>query len=272
MPRPPLDKAEIAAIRAVAAEMADAGRKTTLAHFRSPGLDAETKEAARFDPVTIADRETEAALRAVLARHRPMDAILGEEMAATPGQSGLTWVIDPIDGTRSYLAGTPTWGILIALCDESGPIYGLIDQPFIGERFEGGLGSATTTGPLGNRALRSRPPCPLSEAILFSTFPEVGTPTEGRAFHTLASRVKLVRYGLDCYAYALVAAGHIDLVVEAGLQPYDVCAPIALITAAGGVVTDWQGGPAHHGGRILAAANPEIHAEALKILQTAPPG
>jgi fructose-1,6-bisphosphatase/inositol monophosphatase family enzyme len=108
----------------------------------------------------------------------------------------------------------------------------------------------------------------LSDATVFTTFPEVGTDAEGRAFHAVASRARLTRYGMDCYAYALVAAGHVDLVIEAGLYPYDVAAPIAVIEAAGGVVTDWSGGPAHEGGRILAAANAEIHAEALAILRT----
>jgi len=175
-------------------------------------------------------------------------------------------VLDPIDGTRGYLSGTPTWGVLIAVADHSGPIYGVIDQPFIGERFEGGLGRAEVTGPMGRFDLRCRPARALGEAILFSTFPEVGTPEEAAAFRRLVPRVRLTRYGMDCYAYALIAAGQIDLVVEAGLQTYDLMAPIAVIQAAGGIVTDWQGGPAHDGGQVLAAANAEIHAAALQVL------
>jgi histidinol phosphatase-like enzyme (inositol monophosphatase family) len=252
-------------LRAVAAEMADVARIATLAHFRT-ALTAETKEAARFDPVTVADRESEAAMRAVLARRRPDDAILGEEMAATAGTSGLTWVLDPIDGTRAYLSGTPTWGVLIAVADDEGPLHGIIDQPYIGERFEGGLGPARVVGPTGTRPLASRPPRPLGEAILFTTFPEIGTEAERAAFARVAGQVRLVRYGMDCYAYALVAAGQIDLVIEAGLQAYDVAAPIAVIEAAGGIVTDWEGRPAHHGGRVLAAANAEVHAAALALL------
>ncbi len=153
------------------------------------------------------------------------------------------------------------------MADERGPIYGLIDQPFIGERFEGGLGRAEVNGPMGRVSLRARPPRPLAEAILFSTFPEVGTTEEGAAFRRLTPEVRLTRYGMDCYAYALIAAGQIDLVVEAGLQTYDVMAPIAVIEAAGGIVTDWEGRPAHHGGRILAAANPAVHAAALAALR-----
>ena len=251
---------------AAAAEMADAARVATLRHFRSAGLSADTKEADRFDPVTVADRESEAAMRAVLARLRPQDAILGEEQAPHPGTSGLTWVIDPIDGTRGYLSGTPTWGVLISVADAEGPIYGLIDQPYIGERFEGGFGRAQLTGPMGSHALCCRAPRPLDQAILFSTFPEVGTEADRLAFRRVADAVRLVRYGCDCYGYALIAAGQIDLVIEAGLQPYDVQAPIALIEAAGGIVTDWQGRPCPQGGRVLAAANADIHAQAMALL------
>lgn len=259
-------------IVAVAAEMADAARVATLRHFRRIGLDAENKLAQGFDPVTVADRESEAAMRAVLARRRPQDGILGEELAGQAGESGLTWVLDPIDGTRSFLSGAPTWGVLIALSDAQGPLYGLIDQPYIGERFEGGLGRASVTGPAGRRVLVARGPRPLDQAILFTTMPEVGTALETGGFHDLSRRVKLTRYGLDCYAYALIASGQIDLVVEAGLHPYDVQAPIAVIEAAGGLVTDWRGGPAHHGGRVLAAANPAIHAAALEVLAQVPEG
>jgi histidinol phosphatase-like enzyme (inositol monophosphatase family) len=248
-------------------ELADAARVATLQHFRRAGLTADTKEAHRFDPVTVADRLSEQHMRAILAHRRPEDGILGEEYAATSGTSGLTWVIDPIDGTRSYLSGTPTWGVLIAVSDAHGPIYGIIDQPYIGERFEGGLGRAEVNGPLGHARLATRIPRPLSDAILFTTFPEVGTPEEGAAFNRVKAQARLTRYGTDCYAYALIAAGQIDLVIEAGLQAYDVQGPIAVIEAAGGLVTDWQGRPCPAGGQVLAAANREIHAEALALLK-----
>jgi len=251
---------------ATAHELADVARVATLTHFRRSDLAAETKEATRFDPVTAADRLSEERMREVLARRRPSDGILGEEYGAVSGTSGLTWVLDPIDGTRGYLSGTPTWGVLISVRDAHGPLFGIIDQPYIGERFEGGLGRARVVGPMGEAALAVRVPRPLSEAILFTTFPEVGTEAEGAAFRRVAGRAKLVRYGTDCYAYALVAAGQIDLVIEAGLQAYDVQAPIAVIEAAGGLVTDWQGRPACDGGRILAAANRSVHAEALALL------
>lgn len=254
-------------IFATANEMADAARAATLEHFRSRTLSAENKEEQRFDPVTVADRLSEQRMREILARRRPDDGILGEEFGQQSGTSGLTWVLDPIDGTRGYLSGTPTWGVLISVADETGPIYGIIDQPYIRERFEGGLGRAQVIGPSGQAELRCREARPLSEAILFSTFPEVGTDLEAAAFRRVSERAKLTRYGMDCYAYALIAAGAIDLVIEAGLQAYDVQAPIAVITAAGGIVTDWQGRPCHAGGQVLAAANASIHAEALELIR-----
>ena len=261
-----LTAAEQADLIETAAELADAARIATLAHFRTADLTADTKEHHRFDPVTVADRLSETRMRGILARRRPDDSVLGEEFGAKTGTSGLTWVLDPIDGTRGYLSGTPTWGVLISVADATGPIYGIIDQPYIGERFEGGFGRAQVVGPLGTQALRCRPARALGEAILFTTFPEVGTAEEGAAFHRVAAKARLVRYGMDCYAYALIAAGQIDLVIEAGLQAYDVQAPIAVIEAAGGVVTDWQGGSVHQGGQVLAAANASIHAEALALL------
>ena len=208
-------------------------------------------------------------MRAVLARMRPDDAILGEEEGRSAGTSGLTWVLDPIDGTRGFVSGTPTWGVLIALCDANGPLYGLIDQPYIGERFEGGFGIAQMRGPLGVAPLAVAPAATLSDATLFSTFPEVGTPEDRRGFEAVRDAVRLTRYGCDCYAYALLAAGHVDLVIEAGLQSYDIAAPIAVIEAAGGIVTDWTGRPVHDGGRVIAAASRDLHGAALALVRRA---
>ncbi|MGP6086538.1 histidinol-phosphatase [Antarctobacter jejuensis] len=252
---------------ATAEALADAARLAILPHFRSSGLSAENKAGAgAFDPVTVADRAAEQAMRAVLAERRPQDAILGEEYGTQSGDSGLTWVLDPIDGTRAFLAGTPTWGVLIGLRDADGPILGLIDQPYMQERFRGGLGLADWSGPHGGGASRTRATPALEDAILFTTFPEIGTPEDRAGFERVAEQVRLVRYGMDCYAYALLAAGQIDLVIEAGLQAYDILAPIAVIEAAGGVVTNWEGGPVHDGGRAVAAANPQLHAAALDLL------
>lgn len=254
---------------AVAHALADAARPEALRHFRQPALEATSKEADRFDPVTAADRGVETAMRAVLAARRPGDAILGEEFDAKPGETGLTWVLDPIDGTRAFLAGAPVWGVLIAVTDAGGPLFGLIDQPYIGERFAGGFGHAEVVGPQGRAPLRTRATRPLDQAILLTTFPEIGSAAEHAAFRRVADRVRLVRYGLDCTGYALLAAGMVDLVIEAGLQAYDVAAPIAVIEAAGGIVTDWQGRPCTGrgwSGQVLAAANADVHAAALPLL------
>ncbi|MCA0042946.1 inositol monophosphatase family protein [Celeribacter sp. ASW11-22] len=259
------DRADIIATAEAAAE---AAREITLKYFRGQALNTESKLTEGFDPVTVADRGSEEAMRAVIAARRPDDAILGEEFPPKPGTSGLTWVLDPIDGTRGFISGTPTWGVLIAVRSADECLYGVIDQPYIGERFVGGFGQAKVTGPHGERALAVRTDVTLENAIIFSTFPEVGSEEEGEAFHDLAHRCKLTRYGMDCYAYALLAAGQIDLVVEAGLQAYDILAPIAVIEAAGGIVTDWHGGPVLEGGRVLAAASKELHAQAVSILST----
>lgn len=251
----------------VAHLIADAARPVTLRYFRQAGLVAENKASDHFDPVTAADRAAEEAMRAVVAAERPHDGIIGEEFGTTQGTSGLTWVFDPIDGTRGYIAGTPTWGVLISVADATGPLFGVIDQPYIGERFVGGFATAKCSGPQGETPLKCRDTAHLAEATIMTTFPEVGTLEEGRAFHAVAREAKLTRYGMDCYGYALVASGQVDLVIEAGLAPYDIHAPIALIQAAGGICTNWQGGAAHHGGQVIAAANRDIHAEALAILQ-----
>ncbi|MEM1362715.1 MAG: inositol monophosphatase family protein [Pseudomonadota bacterium] len=252
---------------AISHQMADVARTVTLRYFRDAALTADNKVGDGFDPVTEGDRACERALREIVENARPEDGFLGEEFGAKASRSGYTWVLDPIDGTRAFLAGAPTWGVLIAFCDTSGPLFGIIDQPHIGERFVGGFGVATLSGPRGETPLRCRSTRPLDQAILFSTFPEIGTPAQRAAFERVSSQVKLTRYGMDCYAYGLLALGQIDLVIEAGLNAYDILSPIAVIEAAGGIVTDWEGGPAHRGGTALAAATPEIHEAAMAQLQ-----
>jgi len=213
------DNTLIQELTGVAHAMADAARTAILPYFRSDDLSTDNKLEGGYDPVTQADRAGEAAMRDVLARMRPQDAVLGEEMGEIAGSSGLTWVLDPIDGTRGFVSGTPTWGVLIAVGANDGPFLGVIDQPYIGERFIG---------------------TPLEATLIHagqSRFPEVGTPFEGAAFKAVAQAARLTRYGMDCYAYALVASGQVDLVIEAGLQSYDIQGPLALVQAAGGIVT-----------------------------------
>lgn len=244
--------------------MADAARAAILPFFRTQ-LVADNKWQTGFDPVTEADRAGERAMREVLASRRPADSILGEEYGATQGTSGLTWILDPIDGTRAFLCGAASWGVLIGLSDGQDIIYGLIDQPYTRERFEGGLGQARFLSDAGERPLAARR-VDLSQATLLTTYPEVGTADEAAAFRRVAGQVRLTRYGLDCYAYGLLALGQVDLVIEAGLQSYDIAGPLAVVRAAGGIVTDWQGGPAHHGGQVIAAASAELHRAALALL------
>lgn len=254
-------------IYSTAMALADEARRVILPLFRGHALSTENKLSDGFDPVTIADRGAEKAMRSLLSDLRPDDAVLGEEYGASSGSSGLTWVLDPIDGTRGFITGTPTWGVLIALSDDTGPLFGVIDQPFIGERFIGGFGVSQYKGPLGNTGLTTRATASLAQSMLYTTFPEVGTERDRLGFKAVADHVQLVRYGMDCYAYALLALGQIDLVIEAGLNAYDIQAPIAVIQAAGGIVTDWHGRPAHNGGQALAAANAACHAAALDLLR-----
>ena len=258
-------------LRDVAVAMAEAAARETLSRFRTPmAADSKGGPGGAFDPVTDADRAAEAAMRAVLRARRPGDGVLGEEGGGAPGTSGLTWVLDPIDGTRAFLAGAPTWGTLIACGPDGGaPILGLIDQPYVGERFYGGPDGSHVTRGTERKPLRTRKVRGIGEAILLSTFPEVGTPEEGAAFRRVAEATLLTRYGLDCYGYALVAAGHADLVIEAGLAPYDVQGPMAVVRAAGGIVTSWDGGPAESGGRVVAAGCAALHEAVIARLRDA---
>jgi histidinol phosphatase-like enzyme (inositol monophosphatase family) len=267
-----LSDTDIAALTDLACRLADAAGAACLPFFRTRDLGADDKGGAgAFDPVTAADRAAEAAIRAILAAERPADGVLGEEEAPTAGTSGLTWVIDPIDGTRAFISGLPTWGVLVGLDDGADVRIGVIDQPHIGERFVGVKAPAGPRAWLAFRgqshAMRTRP-CPaLDRATLYTTSPQMFGPREWEGFRAVQSRVRLARYGVDCYAYALVALGHVDLVIESDLQPFDIAAPKAVIEAAGGMVTDWRGGDCRGGGQVIAAGDARVHAEALAILR-----
>ena len=260
------DNRDLDGREALAMRLAEAARQAILPLFRSKALETSSKETQRFDPVTQADKAAETAIREILGAERPEDGILGEEFGVSEGSSGLTWVIDPIDGTRAFVAGAPTWGVLIALSTSDGPVMGLIDQPYIGERFFGGPNGCWFEREGKRQNIQCRRGVAMDDAILFSTFPEIGTADEKERFDRVRDAVKLTRYGMDCYAYALLAAGQIDLVIEAGLSTYDIHGPIAVVEAAGGVCSAWDGGPAHVSTQLLAAASPELHQEALKLL------
>lgn len=272
--RVPLAGADVDELLAVAHALADAARPVTLRHFRSRDLATTSKPGdGSFDPVTRADQDAESVMRVVLRQRRPDDGIVGEEHGHSRGSSGLTWVIDPIDGTRAYISGMPTWGVLIALFDGAAPVIGIIDQPYTDERFVGVTTGERRSAHLlrggGRTTLRTRE-CPdLADATLFTTFPEIGTDQERLAFERVRDRVRLTRYGADCYAYALLASGGVDLVIEAGLQPHDVQALIPVIEGAGGVTSAWDGGPGHLGGRFLAAGSPQLQRAAMQVLADA---
>jgi len=246
--------------------MADAARPIALSYFRTKSQEIENKLIKGFDPVTVADKEIELIFRKILSEQRPGDGVIGEEFPKTPSQSGITWILDPIDGTRGFISGAPTWGMLIGVNDGLKTIFGVIDQPYTEERFIGGFGHSTLQTKDKISDINVRECSNLEDAILFSTMPQVGSRSETELFNKVAEKCKLTRFGLDCYAYALLAMGQIDLVIEADLNIYDIQGPLAVVEAAGGVVTNWHGGPVDGGGQVIAAGDPKIHSAAIKLL------
>ena len=221
-----------------------------------------------FDPVTEADRAGEVAMRRLINANFPSHGIIGEEFGAERREAEYVWVLDPIDGTKAFICGLPIWGTLIGLTHNGRPVYGMMNQPFSRERFSGDGQAARYEGPAGRRALRARA-CPkVSEAVISTTHPGMMAPAERQRYDRLETRAKLSRYGGDCYAYAMLAAGHIDLVVESGLNPYDIVAIIPIVEGAGGVITSWNGEDASSGGSIIAAGDKRTHEEALAILNS----
>jgi myo-inositol-1(or 4)-monophosphatase len=219
-----------------------------------------------FDPVTAADRAAELAMRTLIRKKFPAHGIIGEEFGPERSDAEFVWVLDPIDGTKSFISGMPAWGTLIALTRSGRPVFGMVHQPFIGERFSGDGLAATYRGPAGNRALMVRP-CPaLAEAVLYTTSPRLMNATDRAIFARVEELVRLSRYGGDCYSYCMLAAGHVDLVIETELKPHDVAALIPIISGAGGIVTTWNGKAPESGGRIVAAGDRRTHAAALALL------
>jgi myo-inositol-1(or 4)-monophosphatase len=248
-------------------ELATVSGETILPFFRT-ALSVENKGShGGFDPVTAADRAAETAMRTLIRRTFPSHGIIGEEYGRERADAEYTWVLDPIDGTKSFISGMPAWGTLIALLRAGEPVFGMMSQPFIRERFSGDGAKAHYRGPAGARDLRVRSCGGLAEAMLFTTSPLLMKPDDREIFGRVEKLVKLSRYGGDCYAYCMLAAGHVDLVIETELKPYDVLPLIPIIVGAGGVVTDWEGGRPHAGGRILAAGDKRAHAAALAALR-----
>ncbi|HVO14839.1 MAG TPA: histidinol-phosphatase [Alphaproteobacteria bacterium] len=247
---------------AFAHRLADAAGAVARRYFRTP-VAVDTK--ADQSPVTIADREAESAMRALIAERYPAHGVLGEEHGASDTGADHVWVLDPIDGTKSFISGIPLFGVLIALLREGRPILGIIEQPISRERWLGRAGAPST---LNGAPVKTRA-CPaLDQAALFATTPEMFQGADAEAFERLKRRVRLVRHGADCYAAGLLAMGFIDLMVESTLKPYDYCALVPVIEGAGGTITDWAGRPLglDSDGRIAAAGDARAHKAALEAL------
>ena len=252
-----------------ACRMADAAGAVILPHFRAVIAIEDKRNFMGYDPVTVADRAAEDVIRAAIKAAYPTHGIHGEEHGREAGTSPLTWVIDPIDGTKSFILGQHHWAILIALHDGTAPVVGVTHQPFVGETFVGVAGGvAQWRRGDERRTLRTRPCARLEDAIVTTTDPrQFRTPLEQASLQAVAAPARFLRYGGDCYCYTQLAMGFVDVVIENGLQAYDVQSLIPLIDAAGGAITNWQGGPCDQGGAVLASGDRALHQDVLARLQ-----
>lgn len=247
-------------------ELANLAGNIALANFRRP-IKVTNKDAGGFDPVTNADHAIEQVLRTSIRERYPSHGIVGEEQGTVGGQSPYTWYLDPIDGTRAFMMGSPLWGTLVGLTRDDNPLFGLMVQPVLEEVFLGTPDSSWLIKPTTRQRLAARNCLQLKDAVLASTHPDLFGIEETAAFSTLSQACLLTRWGGDCYNYAMLAAGFIDLVVEDQLNAYDIVPLIPVLQGAGCVITDWDGKRAFGGGKILAAANPTLHAEALAVIK-----
>ncbi len=227
-----------------------------------------------FDPVTAADKGAEEAIRAIIERERPDDGILGEEYGEKPSRNGLRWVLDPVDGTRAFITGRHEWGSLIALEREGRPVLGLLDQPWLRERFVGVSDGAEKTCTLheaaGTTVLKVRPCIGLADAVLCATHPDAyWQKGEWSAFRRVQKTVRMSRWGGDCYIFGAMALGFVDLIVETTFHRWDVAALIPIIEGAGGIITNWQGGDCSAGGQCLASGDARVHAAAMELIAAA---
>lgn len=245
--------------------LADAARTAIMPLFRAPHV-CEDKGGGRFDPVTEADQASERAMRVLIEREFPEHSILGEEYGGTLASEGYQWILDPIDGTRAFISGLPTWGVLIGLYHDGRPLLGVMDQPYLDERYRGWMDGANVAARGETKPLRVRDCTGLSEATLSTTDPYLFDGAEAEAFARVRKAAKLTRYGCDCYAYCMLAAGHIDCVIENNLKPFDIAALIPIVTGAGGGMVNWEGGDASGGGRVLAWGDARTRDVAMKLL------
>lgn len=249
----------------------DAGQ-VILPHFRAP-IAIDDKGGARgYDPVTEADRAAEAVIRAAIGARYPDHGIEGEEHGRVDGRSPFTWVIDPIDGTRSFILGHLHWATLIALNDGERPRVGVAHQPFVGESFVAADGVSTWQRGNERRTLRTRACASIGHASVVTTDPRhFASDRQRHAYGCATGGARLVRYGGDCYCYTQIAMGLVDVAIETGLQPYDIQALIPLVENAGGAISDWSGGPCDRGGDVLACGDPALHAEILRRIREGQP-
>lgn len=261
----PLDIITLNAFMDLADDLADAAGEVLAHYFRTP-MRVESK--GDESPVTKADRDAEIAMRALIADAHPEHGILGEEFDPVNPEAEFVWVLDPIDGTKSFITGKPLFGTLVALARGGRPLLGIINQPVLHERWRGAEGKATT---FNGEEARVRPCAGLEDAILYATSPHMFHGADAEAFARVTGVVQHALYGADCYAYGLLASGHADLVVEADLKPYDYAALVPVVEGAGGIITDWAGEPLSlaSDGRVIAAGDGAVHAQALERLGAA---
>ncbi|MDT8443944.1 MAG: inositol monophosphatase family protein [Desulfuromonadales bacterium] len=262
-----LSAAEIAELLLLAQQAMQGAGEIAQRYFRR-ALTVDNKLGdGRFDPVTRADREVEAFLRAEFGRRCPDFGIVGEEGGATAGRSNINWVIDPIDGTKAFISGFPTWGILVGLQQGNRVLAGLMHQPVTGELFYGSAAGAFLRHRGQTVAMQTRQTTRLEEALLYCTHESMfASENSLAAFRRVAAHARLQRFGGDCYSYCMLALGQIDLVIEDTLQPYDIVPLIPIIEAAGGVVTDTRGKTPVAGGFVVAAANRLLHEQVMTFL------
>jgi inositol-phosphate phosphatase/L-galactose 1-phosphate phosphatase/histidinol-phosphatase len=247
----------------LAHRLADAARPIIKQYFRTP-MEIDDKDDS--SPVTIADREVERVMREILQAQVPDHGIIGEEWGQDHSDAEWVWVLDPIDGTKAFITGKPCFGTLIALTHNGIPVLGVIDQAITDERWIGAVGHGTT---LNGAPVETRPCKDIEKAYAYSTGPELFSPKTRIAWDRIVATVKNARYGADCYAYALLATGFVDLVIETGLKIHDYAALVPVIEQAGGIITDWHGKPLslHSDGNVCAAGDKKLHAQALETLQ-----
>lgn len=250
-------------------QLADQSGPVVMRHFRKK-IPVENKLAgAGFDPVTVADKGAERVIAKALKSAYPSHGLIGEEHGNHQENARYRWVVDPIDGTRAFIMGQPMWGTLIGLLDGASPVLGMMDQPYTGERFWSAERASFCRDVKGKvTRLKTRSCASIGDAIATTTHPDLFTSAhELKTFMRLKAQTRMTRYGGDCYSYALLAAGFIDIVVESGLKPFDIVALIPIVERAGGRVTTWDGKPATGGGRILATGDPALHDKVIAALK-----